>query len=145
MTSELQSFLHEQGIVHETSTLYVHQQNGWAEWLNRTLLKKAQSMWLEACLPDSWWEFAFATATHVYNRTPIKRLKWKTPQEIFTGEKPKISHLHVFSCGAYVYLPNEVRANKLTPRSGLMIFIGYEDNGYRFIRHEQGNVIFYST
>jgi len=28
MTSELQSFLREQGIVHETSTPYVHQQNG---------------------------------------------------------------------------------------------------------------------
>jgi len=26
-----------------------------------------------------------------------------------------------------------------------MIFIGYEDNGYRFIRHTQGNVIFCST
>jgi len=61
--------------------------------LNWTLLEKAQSMQLEACLPDSWWEFAFATATHVYNHTPIKRLKWKTPQEIFTDEKPKILHL----------------------------------------------------
>jgi len=26
-----------------------------------------------------------------------------------------------------------------------MIFIGYENNGYRFIRHTQGNVIFHST
>ena len=26
-----------------------------------------------------------------------------------------------------------------------MIFIGYKDNGYRFIRHTQGNVIFCST
>jgi len=102
-------------------------------------------MRLEACLPDSWWEFAFATATHVYNRTPIKCLKWKTPQEIFTGEKPKISHLCVFGCGAYVYLSNEVHANKLIPHSELMIFIGYEDNSYRFIRHTQENVIFYFT
>jgi len=78
-------------------------------------------MQLKAYLPDSWWEFAFATATHVYNCTPIKRLKWKTPREIFTGEKPKISHLYVFGCGAYVYLPNEVRVNKLTLCSELMI------------------------
>jgi len=41
MTSELQFFLHEQGIVHETSTLHVYQQNDRAEWLNRTLLEKA--------------------------------------------------------------------------------------------------------
>jgi len=44
-----------------------------------------------------------------------------------------------------MYLPNEVRANKLTPHSELMIFIGYENNGYRFICHTQGNVIFRST
>jgi len=102
-------------------------------------------MRLEACLPDSWWEFVFATATHVYNHTSIKCLKWKTPQKIFTGEKPRISYLHVFGCGAYVYLPSEVCANKFTPCSELMIFIGYEDNGYRFIRHTQGNAIFRST
>ena len=44
-----------------------------------------------------------------------------------------------------MYLPSEVRANKLTPRSELMIFIGYENNGYRFIHHTQGNAIFHST
>jgi len=44
MTSELQFFLREQGIVHETSIPHVHQQNGRAEQLNWTLLEKAQSM-----------------------------------------------------------------------------------------------------
>jgi len=44
-----------------------------------------------------------------------------------------------------VYLPNEVHTNKLTPHSELMIFIGYKDNGYRFICHTQGNLIFHST
>ena len=51
--SELQFFLREQEIIYETSTSYVHQQNGHAEQLNHTLLEKVQSMWLEACLPDS--------------------------------------------------------------------------------------------
>ena len=44
-----------------------------------------------------------------------------------------------------MYLPNEVCTNKLTPCSELMIFIGYENNSYRFICHTQGNVIFRST
>ena len=44
-----------------------------------------------------------------------------------------------------MYLPSEVRANKLTPCSELMIFIGYEDNSYRFIRHIQENAIFRFT
>ena len=44
-----------------------------------------------------------------------------------------------------MYLPNEVHTNKLTLHSELMIFIGYEDNGYRFIHHTQENAIFHST
>jgi len=44
MTLELQSFLCEQRIVHETSTPHVYQQNGQAERLNWTLLEKTQSM-----------------------------------------------------------------------------------------------------
>ena len=44
-----------------------------------------------------------------------------------------------------MYLPNEVCANKLTLCSELMIFIGYKNNGYRFICHTQENVIFHST
>jgi len=79
MTLELQFFLCEQGIVHETSTPHVHQQNSQEEQLNQILLEKVQSMQLKACLSDSWWESTFATATHVYNCTPIKHLKWKTP------------------------------------------------------------------
>jgi len=41
-----------------------------------------------------------------------------------------------FSCGAYVFLPEEVRANKLAPRSELMTYIGYETGikGWRFVR-----------
>jgi len=44
-----------------------------------------------------------------------------------------------------MYLPNKVHANKLTPCSELMIFIGYKNNGYRFICHTQENIIFCST
>jgi len=72
---ELQSFLREQGVIHEISTLYVYQQNGYAEWLNCTLLEKAQFMWLEACLPDFWQEFAIVATTHIYNYTSVRCLK----------------------------------------------------------------------
>ena len=52
--SELQSFLREQEIIHETSTSYIHQQNCHAKWLNHTLLEKIQSIQLKAYLPDFW-------------------------------------------------------------------------------------------
>ena len=43
-----------------------------------------------------------------------------------------------------MFLPIEVCTNKLILHSELMIFIGYEDNGYYFIYHIQENIIFCS-
>jgi len=57
------------------------------------------------------------------------------------GNKSKTLHFHVFGCKAYVFFPIEVYANKLY--SELMIFIRYEDNGYCFMHHTQGNIIFH--
>ena len=60
------------------------------------------------------------------------------------GNKPKILYFYVFGCKAYIFLSIEVCANKLTLHSELMIFIGYEDDGYYFICHIQRNTIFCS-
>ena len=72
---ELQSFLREQEIIHETSTPYVYQQYSCAKWLNCILLKKAQSIWLEVYLPDFWWKFAIVTIAYVYNYIFIRYFK----------------------------------------------------------------------
>jgi len=50
--------------------------------------------------------------------------------------RPANSGLHVFGCGAYVFLPEEVRANKLTPRLELMTYIRYETGikGWHFVQ-----------
>ena len=54
------------------SAPHVHQQNGRAERLNNTILEKSESMRLHASCPESWWEFSFETAIHIYNRTPLR-------------------------------------------------------------------------
>ena len=41
----------------------------------------------------------------------------------------------------YVFLPTKFYANKLISYSELIIFIGYENNGYQFIHHIQENII----
>ncbi|KAJ3552813.1 hypothetical protein NP233_g12787 [Leucocoprinus birnbaumii] len=145
MSRELQKFLSAKGIEHLPSAPRIHQQNGRAEQLNRTLHEKAESMRFQACLPESWWDFAMNTAVHVYNRTPMARHLWTSPYEIFYGPKPNVQYFRVFGCSAYVYLPDEMRKNKLSPRSELMIFLGYDsDKNYIFMRHTQGNVVFVS-
>ena len=52
------------------------------------------------------------------------------------SEKPNVNALRVFSCGAYVYILEEKRKNKLAPRSELMTYIGVESGvkGYYFMQ-----------
>jgi len=71
---------------------------------------------------------------------------WRTPYELLYGERPSIAHLRVFGCGAYVFLPAEVRANKLAPKSEMMTYLGNAPgaNGFVFMR-SPNNVLFYST
>src|SRR6266545_8380871 len=118
------------------SISHTPQQNGCAECFNHTIMEKAKAMQHEACLPDSWWEFAIEHAVHCYNRTPVMRLKWRTPYEVVHGKKPDISNLRIFGCGAYVYLPPSIRKDKLAPNSELMIHLGLAEGikGYRFMR-----------
>jgi hypothetical protein len=98
-------------------------------------MDKAQAMRLEACLPDSWWEFAVEHAVHCYNRTPVRRLNWCTPFEALNRTAPSISHLRVFGCGAYVYLPQDMRKDKLASKSELMVYLGVAEGikGHRFM------------
>ena len=142
-SQELTLFLQELGINILTSVPHMHQQNGCTERFIHTVMDKAQAMCLDACLPQNWWEFAVDCATHVYNRTPIQHHDWKMPFENLKHIKPDVTHLHVFRCGMYVFLLEEVHVNKLNPKSELMTFLGYPQGtkGYLFMRGPN-NVLF---
>jgi transposase InsO family protein len=85
--------LKDMGISIKQSAPHTPQQNGCAEHLMHTLMDKVQSMQLNACLPQSWWEFAVLHATHVYHRMPLQWTKLETPYTTLSGEAPNISHL----------------------------------------------------
>jgi hypothetical protein len=68
---------------------------------------------------------------------------YKMPFERLHHTKPDVAHLRVFGCGAYVFLPEDVQSNNLSPRSELMTFIGIIEGtkGYIFMR-SPNNVVF---
>ena len=138
--------LKDAGIKILQSAPHTPQQNGRAERFMRTIMDKAQAMRLEACLPDSWWEFAVLHALHCYNRTPLCRLKWQTPYTILNGQIPDISHLKVFGCGTYVHIPKDRCVNALAPKSELMVYIGHTEGikAFMFMRL-LNNTMFTST
>ena len=71
-STNFDTMLKGQGIKVLKSVPHQLQQNGCAECFNRTIMDKAQALCLDACLPQSWWEFAVLHAVHLYNRTPIR-------------------------------------------------------------------------
>ena len=120
--------------MHHKTMPYTPQQNGRAERWNRTFMEKALAMLHHAGLSLGFWQLAVDTAVHVYNRTPTRTLKWKTPMELWSaGHIPDVSYFRVFGCKAYVHIQKEHR-HKLEPNAKEMTFVGYEDGskGYRF-------------
>ena len=72
------------------------------------------------------WEEAARTTVYVQNRTPHRVLDNKTPEEAFSGEKPKVSHLRIFGFLVYIDIPKEKRT-KIDPFGRKSIVIGYSD------------------
>lgn len=97
------------------------------------LLDKTLPMLHQAGLSYGFWELAFQAASHIYNRMPLRRLKWHLPFESWTFTVPDISHLRVFGCKAYVHMQKDDR-KKLDAHSMVMTFVGYENDagGYCF-------------
>ena len=89
-----------------------------------------RSMMSFATLPVSFWGYALETACYILNNVPSKSVN-KTPYEIWTGCKPRLSHLRVWGCPAYVKC---LLTDKLGARSDRCLFVGYpkETKGYYF-------------
>eukprot|EP00253_Pinus_taeda_P025870 PITA_25870 len=86
-------------------------------------MERARSMLSGAGLGQEFWAKVVDTACYLVNRSPSSALEDKTPQEVWTGKKPSLSHLRVFGCDAYVHVPKE-KHTKLDSKFEKCIFIG---------------------
>ena len=74
-----QANLRENWISYEPSAPYTQNQNSVSERMNRTIMEKARTMFLEARLPESFWAEAVNTAVYLHNRSPTRSLDNMTP------------------------------------------------------------------
>ena len=88
----------ENGIEYKTSMPDSPQQNGRAERFQQTIINGAEAMQHHTGLSNSFWIYAVKAKLHAYNITPIRQADYKTLKELWSGEKPDISHLRVFRC-----------------------------------------------
>lgn len=57
---------------HQTTNPYMPQQNGKAEWFNRTIMDKARNKLLESGLLNNFCAEAVDTATYFFNRSILQ-------------------------------------------------------------------------
>jgi transposase InsO family protein len=88
-SNEFKDFCKEAGIKRELTTTYNSQQNGVAERKNKSIVEAAKAMIHDQSLPMHLWAKASSTTVYVQNRSPHKILGNKTPEELFTGKKPR--------------------------------------------------------
>ena len=92
--------------------------------LQKERIEALKTMIHDQDLPMHLWDESARTVVYVQNRLSHSALEFKTPEEMYTGKKPEVSHLKVFGCPVYVHIPKEKRT-KLDPSGKKGIFIGY--------------------
>ena len=129
------------GIRHQLTAAYTPQQNGVAERKNRTIMEMTRALVKERRIPKEYWGEAVACAVYLLNRCPISATEAMTPQEAWSGQRPRISHLRIFGCVAYAQVP-EARRKKMDDRGEKGIFIGYseESKAYKLYHPQTGKV-----
>jgi hypothetical protein len=123
MSKDFKDFLGSEGIIHETSAPDTPQQNGLAERMQQTIWSGIRAILHHSGLKNGFWSEALAVIIHVINRAPRKRLDWRTPHEILTGQVPNVAYFRTFGCRAWVH---NNKGKKLDAKALPMIFVGYE-------------------
>ena len=143
LSKEFDIYLQSRGIHHELSAPYSPAQNGVAERFNRTLMESARTMMAQAGLSEHYWAEAVATAAYLRNRVPTRSLKKTTPYEKWYGRKPDLSHIRVFGCMCYAYIPDTNRKGKLSKKADKRCCIGYslQTKGYRLFDEGTSKVL----
>jgi hypothetical protein len=90
------------------------QYNGVVERKNQTIVEATRVMFHDHDLPMFLWEETCNNIVYVQNISPHRILEDKTLEEEFTGARPEIGNLRIFSCQVYIHVPKEKRM-KLEP------------------------------
>ena len=89
-SKEFEEYLAKKGTKHRLTMHDTPEQNGVAEWLNQTLVKKSRAMLIESNLPKSLWGYAILHANYIKKCTHTYSLPDKTFYEMVHGKKPNL-------------------------------------------------------
>jgi hypothetical protein len=122
------------GYTVEYSAPYTPGQNGAAERSGGLIITKARLIRINANLPENLWPEIIIAAGYLLNRTPSKRLDWKSPIQVLQDHrgvakpKPNIAHLRVYGCRAYPLINKIPKKQKLQSRAKIGYLVGYDSS-----------------
>lgn len=125
-SNEFNDYCREADIKRETTTAYTPEKNGVAKKNNCSIIEATCAMLHDQSLPKFLWGEATNTAMYVQNICPHQALDSKTPQEVFTGKKPDVSHFKIFGIPMYFHVLKEKR-RKLDASGKKGTFVGYSE------------------
>jgi hypothetical protein len=70
-------------------------------------MEEVKTMIHDQDLPMCLWVEATRTTIYVQNQLSHSALGFKTPEEMFSGKKPKVSHLKIYGCPICTYSKRE--------------------------------------
>ena len=128
----LNEFLKNKGIQHQSTCPNTPQQNGTAERKNKHLLEVACAIMFESNVPKYLWGDVVLTTTYLINRMPTHVLNYRTPLNTFKTIFPACRlhtemPLKMFGCTVFMHTPS-ISRSKLDPRAKKYIFVGYSPN-----------------
>ena len=120
----LRPFLRTCGISHLTSPPHTPEHNGISERKHRHIVETGLTLMHQACVPTSYWSYAFATAVYLINRLPTHVLNDTSPYVKLFQQVPNYLKLRVFGCLCFPWL-RPYTHHKLESRSVPCVFMGY--------------------
>jgi hypothetical protein len=131
---EFEAFLMERGI--ESTPQYI----GPAGCAIQSIVAMAKRMLEARKLEKLLWAEAVANAVYTLNRCPMKVLRSVTPEEMWSGRRPCVTHMRVFRSIAYVVIADEKRFNT---KGTKCMFLGYFEGieAYRLMCLETKKII----
>ena len=133
LSEPFQSFMLQNGILHQTSCVDTLSQNGVDERKNRHLLEAARPLLFQMNVPKHFWDDTVSTACFFINRMPSSVLNWATPYpQLFPNKLLFPIDPKAFGCICFVRVVRP-QVSKLDLKSLKCIFVGYSrvQKGYR--------------
>jgi hypothetical protein len=120
-SNQFLSFLKSKGITVQVTAPYTPQKNAVVERENRTTSEKARCLLKQSHLPSEYWAKAVSTAIF----SPVCKLKWKTPYQVWHGQPFDNTRLKPFGCFAFVNIPKSQCNGKFGDTSKKGLLVGY--------------------